>query len=160
MALRNVSQLALDDALAHLLAPQGTKLCLLLVASHMDALVDAVAGLEARYGWPRLTVGRELSAVLLQEPPDARGRMAERWLQDQLRASTPGPVLCSEIDVLFVPALHLDPLALFRRVGRVTRLVVAWPGSYREGVLAYAAPDHQHYRTWKVSDVLVASVET
>jgi hypothetical protein len=62
---------------------------------------------------------------------------------------SPGPVLCTEIDLLFEPSLELDPLPLLVDISRATRLVIAWPGSYVGGVLAYAAPEHAHYRTWR-----------
>ena len=67
----------------------------------------------------------------------------------------PGPVSCTDIDLLFEPTLELDPLGLLRDVSRVTRLVVAWPGSYADDVLAYAVPDHSHYRTWRKPGVRV-----
>jgi len=100
-------------------------------------------------------VGRELSAALLSEPPRRRSAAARRWIETRLReiASThAGAVLCTEIDLLFEPTLQLDPLKLLRDASRVTRIVVAWPGSYASDVLAYAVPEHKHYRTWRRPD--------
>lgn len=159
MGFKKISTLTLDNALTQFLAPHGTYPCLLLVASKIARLTDVVADLTARYNWLQLAVGRELSGVLLQEPSRARGRVAERWMQAQTRAAAPDPVLCTEIDLLFTPALSLDPLALFRKAGRLTPLVIAWPGSCRESILTYATPTHQHYRTWKTSAVLIVNVE-
>jgi acyl-CoA reductase-like NAD-dependent aldehyde dehydrogenase len=36
-----------------------------------------------------------------------------------------------------------------------TRLIVMWPGTYRNGVLAYAVPEHSHYRTWNDPQVTI-----
>ena len=80
-------------------------------------------------------------------------------MKTHLRDISPGPVLCTNIDLLFEPTLKLDPLRLMRDVSRVTRLVVAWPGSYVDNVLAYAVPDHSHYRTWRKPEVLIKVLE-
>jgi len=80
-------------------------------------------------------------------------------MKTRLGELSPGPVLCTEIDLLFDPALELDPLRLLCDVGRVARLVVTWPGSYLHGVLSYAVPDHSHYRTWRNPEVYVTLLE-
>jgi len=46
-----------------------------------------------------------------------------------------------------------------RDVSRVARMVVAWPGSYLDDVLAYAVPDHSHYRTWRKPEVPIVVLE-
>jgi len=61
--------------------------------------------------------------------------------------------------LLFDPALELDTLRLLCDVSRVARMVVTWPGSYRDDVLAYAVPDHSHYRTWRRPEVSIVALE-
>jgi hypothetical protein len=133
--------------------------CLLLVSPDVRRLKDAADELLSVYDWPRLPVGRELGAALLSELPQRRPRAADRWTKVRLGAMAPGPVLCTETDLLFEPTLTLDPLRLVRDASRVTRLVVTWPGSYVDGVLAYAAPEHNHYRTWRNPGVSIAVLE-
>ena len=133
--------------------------CLLLVHPEIRRLEDTADELLFTYGWPRLSVGRELSAVLLSEMPRRRSRTARRWMPIRPREMAPGPVLCTEIDLLFDSALELDPLNLMHGIGRVTRLVVTWPGSYRDDVLAYAIPGHSHYRTWRKPGVSIVVLE-
>ena len=133
--------------------------CLLLVHPEVRRLEDAVGELLSAYGWPRLSVGRELSGVLLSETLQRRSRTVRQWMQARLGEMAPGPVLCTEIDLLFEPTLELDPLGLMRDVGRVTRLVVTWPGSYAGDVLAYAVPAHHHYRTWRRPEVSIWVLE-
>jgi len=133
--------------------------CLLLVHPKVRRLEDEANDLLSVHGWPHLSVGRELSAVLLSEPLARRPHAARRWMETRLGQMVPGPVLCTEIDLLFEPTLELDPLRLMRDVGRVTRLVITWPGSYLDDVLAYAVPGHSHYRTWRKPGISIVVLE-
>jgi hypothetical protein len=133
--------------------------CLLLVHPGIRRLEEAANELLSLHAWPHLSVGRELSAVLLSERPQLRSRTADLWMRTRLGETAPGPVLCTEIDLLFEPMLELDPLRLIRDISRRTRLVVTWPGSYLDDVLAYAVPDHGHYRTWHRPEVFVNALE-
>jgi len=132
--------------------------CLLLVHPAVSRLEDAANELLSVYEWPRLSVGRKLSPVLLAEIPQRRSRAARQWMKTHLREMSPGPVLCTNIDLLFEPTLKLDPLRLMRDASRVTRLVITWPGSYVDNVLAYAVPDHSHYRTLRKPEVLIKAL--
>ena len=149
---------ALRGAVGRLLDAHGAPTCLLLVDADVWVMEAAVGRLLSWYGWPRLPVGRELSAALLPEPPRQRPRRVQPWMMARMVALAPGPVVCTEIDLLFEPALELEPLVLLRRVSRVAKLVVAWPGSYADGALAYAVPEHVHYRTWSRPEVDVVMV--
>jgi len=133
--------------------------CFLLVHPEIRRLEDAATELLSVYDWPRLSVGRELSPVLLSERPQRRSRAVRQWMKTQLRAISPGPVLCTDIDLLFEPTLKLDPLRLMRDASRATRLVVTWPGSYLDNVLAYAVPGHSHYRTWRKPEVFIKALD-
>ncbi len=125
----------------------------------MRRLGDAANELLSLYDWSRLPVGQELCSVLLSEPPQHRPHTANRWIKVRLGEMAPGPVLCTETDLLFEPTLKLDPLRLIRDASKVTRLVVAWLGSYTDNVLAYAAPEHSHYRTWRNPGVAITVLE-
>ena len=133
--------------------------CLLLVHPEVRRLEDAAAELPSAYGWPRLSVGRELSGELLSETVQRRPRKARRWMKARLGEMAPGPVLCADIDLLFESRLELDPLSLLCDVSRVTRLVVTWPGSHVDGVLAYATPGHSHYCTWRRPEASILVLE-
>jgi hypothetical protein len=130
--------------------------CLLLVNPKVQQLDELARDLLSTYDWARLSIGQELSATLLAETPQRRPLTAGRWMKTRIRDLAPGPVLCTEIDLLFEPALSLSPLGLFKDAGRITRLVVTWPGTYEDDVLAYAVPDHSRYRTWRRPEVAVA----
>jgi hypothetical protein len=148
----------MQDVIRAFLATPAYYGCLLLVHPEVHRLEAAADEVIAAYGWPRLSVGRELSAVLLAEPPSRRSRKAQEWMESRLAQMAGGPVLCTETDLLFEPTLELDPLMLLRQVSRTTRLVATWAGRYSEDVLSYALPEHQHYRTWRQPEVAVLSL--
>jgi hypothetical protein len=129
--------------------------CLLLVSPEIRRLEDAADELLSVYAWPHLPVGHELGTALLSENPQRRSHAVQRWMKARISEMSPGPVLCTGIALLFEPTLGLDPLRLLRDVGRTTRLVIAWPGTYERDVLAYAVPGHSHYRTWRKPEVSI-----
>lgn len=120
--------------------------CLLLVHPEVRRLHAAGDMLNERFAWPQLAIGRDLSAVLLSLAQDSRPPHARQWIEARLWEMRPGPVLCTDIDLLFEPSLRLDPLALLRAASRSTTMVVLWPGAYEHGILSYAAPAHDHFR--------------
>ncbi len=134
--------------IASLFSASVPETCVLLVHPNVPLLHRRAIELISSAGWSACSIGRGLSAALLPMPPHLRGRAAERWLTSQVEALAPGPVLLSEIDLLFEPTLELDPLRLAVRLSRVAKIVVAWPGDFDSAVLTYAVPGHGLYRSW------------
>jgi hypothetical protein len=119
----------------------------LVVDPHIQALTQLQEELPEE--WEAVSIGKELSGYLISQEVTDYPRSIHEWLNGHLREKAPGPVICSDIDILFYPSFNLDPLTLFRQTSRHTRLVVLWPGEFKGGVLSYAQPEHQHYRYWK-----------
>ena len=61
------------------------------------------------------------------------------------------------IELLFDPTLHQDPLALLKELSRNRSLIVAWAGTYddKRQVLTYAEPGHPEYRHYERPDVTI-----
>lgn len=130
------------------LAAKPYEACLLFVHADPFRLDEAAVQLEERYGWRRWPFGGELSAALLDVPVHDRGPEAASWFRAAVDARRPGPILVSDVALLFEPALSLDPLRLILDISRRAPLLVAWPGNIEGDRLAYAVPEHSHYRTW------------
>lgn len=122
--------------------------CLLLVHHEIARLQTVRQQVIDRYGWANLSLGTLLSEMLLGAAPQNRAGLAQRTVADLVRSHRPGPVLCTDIDLLFEPSLPLDPLRLLREASRQASLVVLWPGTFINGVLAYATTAHAHHQTW------------
>ena len=148
-----------DRAVAALLHPDSYHPCLLLAHPKIGRLETAARELVASYGWPRLSVGHGLAAALFSVPTAERAYRAYEWAEAAIGAAAPGPLLLTEIDLLFEPTLQLDVLALLRQASRTSRLVVAWPGTYEGDTLAYAVPEHRHYRTWSRPEVSIVTLD-
>jgi hypothetical protein len=141
------------DMVRQVLASRPYFPCLLLVHSNVQTLEQTGALLATQTGWPVLPVGAGMAERLLTVSPQQRGGVAEQVLLDQTKDLRPGPLVCSELDLLFEPTLGLEPLALLRRCSRQVPLVALWPGTFAEGILAYAVPAHAHFRVWKHSEL-------
>lgn len=128
--------------------------CLLLVSPSIALLEEQAAELE-QSGVPPLNIGRELSTRLLDVPRPRWAGSARDWFLASVAACASPPLLCTSPDLLFHPALDLDPLALFRQAARIHQLIVLWPGELSGNVLSYAVPEHHHYRTWQLSEELL-----
>ena len=140
------------------LEPVLSRPCVLLVHPIISRLQAAAGEIQADYDWPFLHIGEHLCTALMVVPPNRRGHVARDWLQYEVARLTPGPLVCAEIDLLFEPALTLDPLALFRQLSRKSKLIVLWPGTFENNTLAYAVPEHAHYKVWRNPEVEIIAL--
>ena len=130
----------------------------LLVHAHLDRLDGEVDRMHAQQGWLTLSVSRALARQLVDIPMRRRAAVVVAILEEAIEQLGSEVVVCTDLSLLFDPTHHLDPLALLRQLARERRLVVAWPGSYADGTLAYAVPEHSHYRTWSVTDLHIVAL--
>jgi len=148
----------MGEPIAHMIARASFYRCVLLVHPDVSRLRREAARLAQANGWPTMAIGPSLAAALLSTPTSQRPGVAERACRALLEDARPGPVVCTEINLLFEPSLSLDPLAILREASRVTTLIVTWPGTFANDCLAYAVPEHRHYRIWRNPEVQIASL--
>lgn len=111
--------------------------------------------LRTLYDWPTLSIGQALAQGLLNLPPRRWPSAVQAILQDALAQFGDNVILCTDLSLLFDPALGVNPLVLLQQTARSARLIVLWPGSYENATLACASSDHAHYRTWSNPDVFI-----
>jgi len=120
-----------------------------LVHADPARLADEAKELGALHGWKALSVSRTLALA-------PKGQATLRQVLEKSIAQIDSEVvILSDVALLFDPALGLDPLGLFRQLASEAKLLIAWTGSYRDGILTYAVPGHAHYRTWSAPDLTV-----
>ena len=122
--------------------------CLLLVHPEIERLQSAVHQLVRHYQWPKVSIGRLLAEYILAVSPRERSRKIQRFFGEIVDPFAPGPIICTDIDLLFEPSLSIDPLRLLQQASRTVELVVLWPGTFQDGCLAYSVAEHGHYRAW------------
>jgi hypothetical protein len=125
----------------------------LLVHPDIQRLNDAADTLDRHYNWPRLSVSADLSQVLYDLPPQQRPSRIPHLLTDRICTYASGPLLCTDIPLLFEPDWQIDPLRLFLETSKNATLIILWPGTYHNDSLTYAVPMHAHYRVWPMADL-------
>lgn len=125
--------------------------CLILTHPSIRVLTSAVEKVQQRFAYSILNISAGLSKELIHVSPGQRVSATQELVERMIQASESQTIVCFGIDLLFEPSLHIDPLMIFRRASRIKRVIVFWPGSFQESILAYAETGHHHYRTWRIS---------
>ena len=137
----------------HFLADPPYHAALFLVQPKMVKLGEATTLIHQHYDWPHLNVNQKLSHALQDTSPTKRPFRTSHTLTEMIYNHGTGPLLCTDISLLFEPSLQLDPLQLLLTASKTVCLIIAWPGTYQNETLAYAVPDHAHHRAWAAPDL-------
>ncbi|MBU1661067.1 MAG: BREX-3 system P-loop-containing protein BrxF [Chloroflexi bacterium] len=136
---------------------QNQRDLIILVHPVVQNLEDAYNSLTATNQWQSISIGKSLSADMISGKVSGPSAV-QTWLVEQVRGMNPSPVLLHGIDLLFEPSFKLNPLAIFKQASRFTPLIVFWPGTFTNQVLAYAVPEHHHYRTWRKPEASIMNL--
>lgn len=108
-------------------------------------------------GWPRLNLNLFLAQPLLDLTTQQRQLRVADILADWL--DTQGAsVLLDNLEMLFDPALKVDPLLVLQRLARERTVVASWPGGWDGRTLTYAEPGHPEHRSYDQPDAVVLTV--
>jgi len=119
----------------------------------------ALQSVAQKLGCPLVNVNLELTKRMLELTRTQRSRQVERLFKDVIAASG-DVVLLDNLEVLFDPALEVEPLRLLQVASRNRTVVASWNGSYRDGTLTYAEPGHPEFVQLKQTDAVVIPVGT
>ena len=143
-----IGQFFVEELLTRIEASLSFQACVLCVNRDTSKLQEFTQFAQQTPGWLVYSIGRDLSSVLVRQASETVANDISGILLDVIRRAGEQKVVLSGIDLLFEPSLQLDPLALIVHLSRVKPIVALWPGSYTNGVLSYAVPEHFHFRTW------------
>jgi len=107
---------------------------------------------------PLLNINLELSQRMLEVPKSRRPRQADRIFKDVVSAHGGELLVLDNLEILFDPALQLDPLRLLQSVSRNQTVVASWSGALIDGLLTYAEPDHPEHRAYRNVDVVTIPI--
>lgn len=93
--------------------------------------------LAARKRWDYVDCRLLVTDEFLELLPTLRAVRAPSMMGEILADYESDILLLDRLQSLFVPALHLDPLALLRKLSERFVLIVAWPGFYDNGSLYF-----------------------
>ncbi len=118
---------------------------------------DSLQAVVQQHGYPYLNVNLELSKKLLELTRSQRSRQVERLFKEVI-ASVPGDVvLLDNLEVLFDPALEVEPLRLLQVSSRNRTVVASWNGTWKDGTLIYAEPGHPEFVQFKQTEAVVVT---
>ena len=92
---------------------------------------------------PAINIGKELSAYLLDIPPDSRITATSDFLK---RIVEPYKAISfTNAEILFTPSLQQDPVRALLALCRNRKICLLWPGRISETSLTYADPSYPEY---------------
>ncbi|MFC2055645.1 BREX-3 system P-loop-containing protein BrxF [Chloroflexota bacterium] len=102
----------------------------------------------SEYQLHSIALNKELSQLLIRKQQSDYSKEIIYWVSQRINDIEEEPILLSDIEILFEPSFKLDPLVIFKQASRNKKLLVLWPGEFRNNKLGYAIPEHAHYRYW------------
>jgi energy-coupling factor transporter ATP-binding protein EcfA2 len=132
---------------------------ILLVGSSGSGKTRLLRQLAAKLNIEPLNVGLELGRRLAATPNSKRGFSASELLREIAdRERTEDPLLLDNLELLFEPSLHINPLDLVRRLAHSKRVVAVWPGELNGDRLVYADMSHPENRDYSRDGVVVLEI--
>jgi hypothetical protein len=128
---------------------------LLIVGPIGSGKTPLLKALSQQLGFPYLNVNLALSQRLLDLTDRERPLRVRRLLADVLGEQAADVIALDNLELLFDPTLHQDPLVCLQGLSRNRILVAAWGGNYESGVLTYAEPGHPEYRRYERPEVFI-----
>ena len=98
-----------------------------------------------KYNIPLLNLGLDLSKKLLSLTVSERKLKASDVIADLLDACGAHRLAVDNTEIVFDPALMLNPLGLLQGISRTRLLIWSWNGELEKTHLTYAYPGHPEY---------------
>ncbi len=128
---------------------------ILVIAPSGGGKTEALQEVQKRTGTPLINVNLELSRRMLDLTERQRALQIPRLLGDIVVRPSGEVVLLDNIEILFDPHLKQDPLRLLQGLSRNKTIIAAWNGSFVNGYITYAKPDHPEYRRYPANNILI-----
>lgn len=86
-----------------------------------------------------------LSEKLKEIPKDDRCYLIQDYMEGIVRSKDGEVIVLDNIEMIFSKHLQVEPLGILKNIAKYRKIIVAWPGSIKDGYLTYAEPAHEDY---------------
>ena len=131
---------------------------LILVAPPAAGKTRLITKLATALDLPLINLGKDASQQLLAMTVRQRKLKAEEVIGNLLRAFDHHIICLDNTELLFDPALSLNPLGLLRNLSRNRLVIATWSGMLEDTSLVYAYPDHPEYFKQTVHGFPIVSI--
>ena len=131
---------------------------ILLVGPSRSGKTQLLNQLGAKRNIKPLNVGLEMGRRLAATPNNKRAFAAGELLREIADTQAADELLLDNLELLFEPSLHINPLDLIRRLAHSKRVVAVWPGALRGDRLIYADMSHPEHRDCSRDGVVVLAI--
>ncbi len=125
---------------------------ILLVGRFGSGKTSLLRNLSIAFEVPVVNVNMEISSHLLDVPVEKRASVLPQLFPKLLIGPAQGLLLMDNLEILFDPTLHQNPLSLLQSCARNRVLIAAWPGHIENGRLIHATPDHPEYWAYPIEN--------
>ncbi|GED30278.1 BREX-3 system P-loop-containing protein BrxF [Brevibacillus centrosporus] len=94
---------------------------------------------------PIVNVGLLLSEKIRQLPPERRPLEVGKVLRTLVIQKNKDEIFLDHIEYLFDRELKQNPIRLFENLSGNKTIIIRWPGTFENGTLKYATPEHHEY---------------
>ena len=113
-----------------------------------EELHKAADWVKSEFPVPDISVNKELSKLLIGKSKANFSKEIVDWISEKIKEVIEERSMRRSRSIFLEPSYELDPLTIFRQASRNKKLLVLWPGGFRNNKLSYATPEHTHYRNW------------
>lgn len=134
----------------------GTRISRADFRRQYPAVYQGLFILSTRKGLPKdapiINLGKELSAHLVEIPPDARSMAVDEFLR--FVVSSYKAVSLTNLEILFTPSLKQNPIRALLALCRNKKICILWCGRVNGTSLTYAYPTSPEYYTEDCADCI------
>ena len=129
---------------------------ILLVGPSQSGKTQLLRQLGSKLKIGVFNVGQELGRRLAATPNSKRGFLTSELLREIAdKEQVENQLLLDNLELLFEPSLHINPLDIVKRLAHSKCVVAVWPGELRGNHLTYADISHPEHRDYNRDGVVV-----
>lgn len=139
-------------------AGQSSERLVLIVGQPGSGKSKLLRELALNEGWKLINCRELISEDFLELVPNVRQQEASSLMGKDLARLDAEVILLDDVDILFTPVLHLEPLELLRHLSETQTIVAAWPGRHVGDSLEFIHSLSQKVDKFMVNDLPVIDI--